>query len=343
MPKTTKAKLKTPTIIQKHVNVNLIFSKTKTVDFTKGFEVMDGAPEIFRTLNIEPGRYSYGPITSSEIDTDGDRLIVPDEVLRQLVQPPYNKVYIGHQQNQIPAGVIKFAGRVPEFENPIMIEKLNEGHPDVENIWKSQIEGALDAYSISGKADSEKVWNDDLQDYEIVRRVTLLVEVSKVGTPANRDAMVHGLFIAKSGKDVTLFGGNKMSEEYVKKDDLVAFKKEMLDDVNKAIKDSFESFKKEAEPEKPADEESEEEPKEEEASAEEPAKEGEPKPEPTTEPEAEPDVQKMVKTEVDKQLSELKKSLVTDKAVPKEPVKKKVQNNDNFEQVLTGKKTSLYS
>jgi len=286
--------------IKKTGPFNLYFSLQKT--FNKDMEVLakelniaEGIPEEFAGIEMEPGLYSYGIASTEEIDTDGEKIVIDDEIINGLSNPPYNKIFLSHDNKDIASGVIKFSGRIPELDNQFyIVERINEHHPMFKNIVGSIQNGYLDSYSVAGEASLEY----DPVSGSRVRKVTSLREVSRTSYPANPDAGIQGMFFVKTANGGFL----------IKKEDIAEMNEEdlnkALEPLNKTLEElkkrleSVEKFQKDLEdkPDTPAADENK---GSEEGSGEETGDEE------TKEEEKKEDIEKMI----DKKLEEFKKSL----------------------------------
>jgi cation transport regulator len=169
----------------------------KKSNLLKDMNLEEIIPEIFKNLDLESGVYSYGVASTIDVDSQGERVIVPDDVMGSLTKPPYNKVFISHQNMDIASGVIKFAGRAPELNNEfVILERINEFHPNFQSIVGSIQNGNLDSYSVAGDAEVDY----DYASGQKIRKVTSLKEVSRTSYPANPHAGIQGMFFIKTAK-----------------------------------------------------------------------------------------------------------------------------------------------
>lgn len=186
-------------------------------DIKKNFQV-DGTiktdmPEMFSTISQDwdKGTYTWGVASTETIDSDGEKVVIPEEVLGKLTQKPYNKVFHSHQHSDIASGMVVYAGKING--TPIIVEKMNEDHPSFQNYLGSIKNGFIDSYSIGGNA-KEKTVNG-----KTVREVYELKEVSRTSLPANPEALIGGMFTLKTLKSGSYIykqekmEGNNMSEQ----------------------------------------------------------------------------------------------------------------------------------
>lgn len=170
------------------MNLNLFNSIQKS--FTS-----DEIPDMFKGLKLESGRYIYGIGSTNDVDRQGEKVIITDEIARGLEQEGsgnYNKVYMEHESKNFPVGLIKFS-RMVDGKHMLLV-KVSESNPRVENVWGSVNEKTVDSFSIKGNAPDR----NPLPGGAIERTVKELHEVSLTSMPANPNAGVQGTFIAKS-------------------------------------------------------------------------------------------------------------------------------------------------
>ena len=167
-------------------------------DIQKNFQI-DGTiktdlPEMFSSVSQDwdKGTYTWGVASTEKIDSDGETVVIPEDVLKKLTEKPYNKVFHSHQHSDIASGMIVFAGKING--TPIIVEKMNEDHPSFQNYLGSIKNGFIDSYSIGGNA-REKTVNG-----KKVREVYELKEVSRTSLPANPEALIGGMFTLKTLK-----------------------------------------------------------------------------------------------------------------------------------------------
>ena len=174
-------------------------------------------PDMFSTISQDwgSGTFSWGIASTESIDSDGEKVIIPDEVLGKLTQKPYNKVFHSHQHSDIASGMIVFAGKING--TPIIVERRNENHPMYSSLLGSIKNGYVDSYSIGGNA-REKIVNG-----KKVREVYELKEVSTTSLPANPEALIGGIFTLKALKSGSyIYKQEKMEENKMSESEINA-------------------------------------------------------------------------------------------------------------------------
>lgn len=133
----------------------------------------------------EKNVYVEGYASAAIKDLDDE--VITEEALHQaakeLVEEPYNKVFLNHNYKDIPIGKIVEA----EVRNGKLWVKLmlNKAHPQFETVYKSLKDGFLDAFSIGFKV---------LQRSGSRIKKLKILEVSLVGIPANPEAVVEEVY-----------------------------------------------------------------------------------------------------------------------------------------------------
>lgn len=168
------------------MNLNLFNSIQKTFD-------AESIPDMFKDLipEEEKGDWIYGIGSTSDIDRQGEKVVVTDEIARGLEKEGsgnYNKIYMEHESKNFPAGLIKFS-RMVDGKHMILM-KLNDAHPQAKNILGSINNRTLDSFSIKGNAPDKT----PLPGGGIERTVNELHEVSLTSMPANPNAGILGTF-----------------------------------------------------------------------------------------------------------------------------------------------------
>lgn len=299
----------------KREEMKLYFNIEKTFnsemkEMVKDFDIDSGMPKIFKDLNLDPGIYSWGVASTEDVDTEGEKVIISDRVISDLTKAPYNKVFMSHDSRDIASGIIKFAGRMEAMDNQfIILEQINESHPKFKNIVGSIANNALDAYSVSGEATVEVDFDKATNKQVKIRKVNVLREVSRTSFPANPEAGIEGLFFVK-----TKNGGYAIEEDPEMEKDIIkaleGFKESLdnltgrMDNIEKFKKDLEEADKKEPVKKDPVDPVEPTKPTEPTEPKDDPVKPTDP-----VEPITEEKVEKMIKTRVDKEVNDFKKSL----------------------------------
>src|SRR3990167_7931271 len=171
----------------------LQFQKSFTTDLSK-----NELPPFLQNIELPKGRYVYGIGSNSDIDGQGERVILNDTVVSSLIG---KKLYLEHDHKGeltgiAPIGMIKFSKIIPEMDNQhIIVASMNEAHPFHNNIWGSIQNGMYDAFSIGGNANKEFRFNPITHKHEIIRDVKALDEVSVTSMPANAGAGIMGTFV----------------------------------------------------------------------------------------------------------------------------------------------------
>lgn len=184
-------------------DLNLLFSFEKSFNSLKASSEI---PSIFEeVVKNDPGHWVWGVGSNSDIDIQGERVVLKDDVARTLEQAPYNKLLLEHDMEGknvggiSSMGIIKFSRIVPEMDNQhIILAKLNDSHQRFPNIWGSIQSGNIDSFSVAGSAPKENVYNPKTGQHEVVRTVQRLKETSLTSLPANAGAGILGAFIKKS-------------------------------------------------------------------------------------------------------------------------------------------------
>ena len=172
------------------------------LDIQKTFKSEGEVPSFFKDLDLEKGDYFWAVATNNDVDRQGERVELSNEVAMELEKK--GKIMMEHDKEgkntgMASVGKIKFLRKVAEMENQfIVLSRLNEHHPLASNILGSIENGNLDAVSISGNAPPERVVNPETGKTETVRRVRELNEISLTSSPANEGAQVAGSFIVKN-------------------------------------------------------------------------------------------------------------------------------------------------
>jgi len=171
----------------------LQFQKSFTTDLSK-----NELPPFLQNIELPKGRYVYGIGSNSDIDGQGERVVLNDNVASSLIG---KKLYLEHDHKGeltgiAPIGMIEFSKIIPEMQNQhIIAARMNEAHPFKDNIWGSIQNGMYDAFSIGGNANKEFKFNPITHKHEIIRDVKALDEVSVTSMPANAGAGIMGTFV----------------------------------------------------------------------------------------------------------------------------------------------------
>ncbi|WP_290597056.1 MULTISPECIES: HK97 family phage prohead protease [unclassified Archaeoglobus] len=151
-----------------------------------------------KTKEDEKNVYVEG-YASATVEDLHDEIITEEalqEAARDIVNPPYNKVFIGHAplikrdfdiEDEIPIGKVVDAA-VKEDRGILKLwikVMLNKAHPYFELIYESLKNGFLDAFSIGFKV-LERKGNK-------IKKLQIL-EVSLVGIPSNPEAVVEDVY-----------------------------------------------------------------------------------------------------------------------------------------------------
>ena len=240
----------------------LYFSMQKTFnkdmkDVVKELEIGDEIPEFLQDMELESGVYSWGRASTPKVDSDGEKVIIPDEVIEAMTNSAYNKIFHSHDHQDISTGTLKFLGRVPQLKDElILVERMNEYHPAFKNYAGSIKNGNITHYSVGGDA----TISYDPSDGSRVRTVKRLNEISRTSYPGNDDANISGMFFVKSkqgGYAYKTNGVNEMEiEEIMKKleelEKSFSERLEGLEKFKKDLEDSKLDDNDDAEPEKTA-------------------------------------------------------------------------------------------
>ena len=178
----------------------LINSEAYRINFKKNFTNpnKDELPSFLQNVDLPKGNYVYGIGSNSDLDNQGERVILNDNVVSSLIG---KKLYLEHDHKGeltgiAPIGMIKFSKIIPEMDNQhIIVARMNEAHPFQDNIWGSIQNGMYDAFSIGGNANKEFRFNPITHKHEIIRDVKALDEVSVTSMPANAGAGIMGTFV----------------------------------------------------------------------------------------------------------------------------------------------------
>jgi len=277
----------------------------------KDLKISKEVPKFLKDLDLPSGVYAYGVASTEQVDDDGDKVVIPDDILKDLQDAPRNKMFVNHNGSEpgtISAGTVEFSGRIPEVfgEDAVVVTKFNEAHPNFKEHLGSVSNGNLDSYTVGGSNDI----SFEVEDGKTVkvRTATELNEVSLTSFPANTGAGIEGMFFVKCKK-----GGLFVQEEGIMK----------TEELEKTLKefgerlDSLEGFKKNLEEKK--EEETTEEKVEEkvEEKTEEKAEETTEEKAEETEDDKTAELEKKLEA-TNKKLSDLKKSLSQSKRTVKD-------------------------
>jgi len=310
-------------------------------EMIKDVKISKDIPSFLKDLDLDRGIYSYGVASTDEIDTEGERVIIADDLINGLIKPPYNKIFMSHDHEDIASGVIKFAGRIPDMNNDFyIVERINEAHPMFKNIIGSMANGNLDSYSVSGNAPREVGSNG-----EMIRRVIDLKEVSRTSYPGNASSGIQGMFFVKTKQGGYSFNKNlevkQMNEEELKSFVTEAIQKALTPIAEKI--GALEVFKKDLEDKKVEDDPKD--PSEEgtEGSVKDKEKSETPKEESEEQPSKE-EIQKMIDTGVKDGIQKQKDELKPRKSAVKveEPFKKSKQDDGAISSFLKSGRKDLY-
>ena len=173
---------------------SLNFELGNPFDFQKD---ASNIPKEFKDALVgEKGQFLYGVASTEDLDLHDEKVFISDEVAQKLEKPPYNKVYLNHKTNEIPAGVVKYS-RMTDIDGKrkqIILIKFNEEHPEFKNIIGSVKNRSLDTLSVSGKAPRTIIHDPITNEPVNARKTERLHEVSIVGTPANPNAFILNTF-----------------------------------------------------------------------------------------------------------------------------------------------------
>jgi HK97 family phage prohead protease len=156
-------------------------------------------PIEFTSMNLDSGRYFYGMATLPTVDEEGDKISMKaiQEGSETLTTSPYNKIFLGHNYQDIAVGLI--IAKAVTKKGLLILAKLNDAHERADEVWKSLNEGYLDGLSIGGSFLSvERVFDKELNKYiNIVKKVRFR-EVSLTSIPAHSQALMVGAFTKAS-------------------------------------------------------------------------------------------------------------------------------------------------
>lgn len=204
-------------------------------------KISEDIPDQYKDMNLDPGIYTHGDVSLQTEDSEGDTVVISDEVLAELTGAS-NKVFNAHKHNDMASGVIKHVGK--DGTTSTMLERMNEFHPEFENSVGSVHNKSVDSYSIDGKA-IPSIGSDG----GIVRTMTKLNEVSRLSFPAHPDAKIKGMFLVKTAKGGFQTRKEVFNMENELKEALVGIQK-TLDDHSGVLSDqgkkieTFQEFQK---------------------------------------------------------------------------------------------------
>jgi len=326
---------------------NLYFSLQKSFnkdmdEIIKDVKISKEIPKFLKGLDLERGIYSYGIASTDEIDIEGERVIIQDNLINGLTNPPYNKIFLSHDHEAIASGVIKFAGRIPEMDNEFyIVERINEAHPMFKNIVGSMANGNLDSYSVCGRASDWEIGKDG----EKIRRVSELTEVSRTSYPGNAGAGIQGTFFVKTKQ-----GGysiNKNLEVNQMNDELKSFVTEAIEKAISPILEKInvlEVFKKDLDDKKVEDDPKD--PSAEGKDTEGSVKDKEESETPKEESEEQPseEIQKMIDKKVEEKFQKMNDTLKPRKSAVKkeEPFEKSKKDENVILPFLNSSRRDLY-
>lgn len=168
----------------------------------------------FESEQLGTGRYFYGMASLPNIDTQGDKIELKaiEDGAKNLTKAPYNKIFLGHNYQDIAIGIIL---KTQMIDKGLMIlAKLNDNHERADEVWKSINEGFLDGLSIGGSFIKVKPeYNEELQKYVNVVKKVVFREVSLTSIPANPEALTIGAF-TKSLEAIKQFKEKSESFKY---------------------------------------------------------------------------------------------------------------------------------
>ena len=199
------------------------FKIRETFSFGENAEV----PEMFANLDLEKGKYFWGYANIATPDSMGDKFTLDalTQISQSLTVPPYNKIFLFHNYQDIAIGKIVYT--LMDSLGLIILAKLNEAHSRADETMESIANGSLDGFSMAGNL--IRVISD--YDEETGQFVNLVLEatakeVTLTSIPAHPGASVMGAFrksmqkyndkFMKSFKD----GKEVKSEKYKKNTDL---------------------------------------------------------------------------------------------------------------------------
>ncbi len=172
--------------------------------FEKSFQITEEQPEMpekFASLQLDPGYYVWGYASVQGVDLQGD--VFPIETLKQmapgLTQPPYNKIFLFHNYEDIASGTI--IATAMDDKGLLILAKLNEEHSRAQEVWGSVQNQSLDGFSMGGSF----LRVDTIEDEESgmtfnVVREAIATEVSLTSAPVNGESIILGAF--KKSKDI---------------------------------------------------------------------------------------------------------------------------------------------
>ncbi len=144
--------------------------------------------EEYCTKSGDKGYFVEGYASTDDLDLEGDVITKEalERVVEEIVEDPYNKLFLMHNTHDIPIGKV-VAARL-EGSKLWIRAKLNPAHPMFESVWQSLKEGYLSAFSIQFIIlDYEE--GDGKEVRRFIKRIKI-IEVSLVGVPANPGALV---------------------------------------------------------------------------------------------------------------------------------------------------------
>lgn len=134
--------------------------------------------------------YVEGFASAAVRDLDDD--VITEEALKdaasQLLEEPYNKLFLNHNVHDIPIGKVVAA---EVHDGKLWVRAvLNRDHERFEEVWSALKNGFLTAFSISFKVEEDELLRGGRR---YIKRLRIL-EVSLVGVPANPEALITEVY-----------------------------------------------------------------------------------------------------------------------------------------------------
>ena len=174
------------------------------VPFEKSFQLTMDQPEMpdeFLSLNLDQGYYVWGYANVPSVDLQGD--MFPMDTLRamapSLTRPPYNKIFLFHDYNDIASGTI--IATAMDENGMLVLAKLNEEHSRASEVWGSVQNKTLDGFSMGGSFIQVETIEDEEtgMTFNVVREA-VATEVSLTSAPVNGESLIMGAF--KKSKEI---------------------------------------------------------------------------------------------------------------------------------------------
>lgn len=191
-------------------NLPLKLRKSFVVSANQDQKSEGNMPKNFKNLDLGQGRYFWGYANVEQVDMQGDLFPIStlQELAPGLTEPPYNKIFLFHNYEDIAIGTI--TATATDTRGLLILAKLNEDHVRAEEVWGSILNGSLDGFSMGGSFTEVESYYDEGMDMVVsVAKKAIVSEVSLTSIPVNGGSLLQGAFQKAKKKFTEKFGDPK--------------------------------------------------------------------------------------------------------------------------------------